>query len=91
MGYRLIDVNAKEYGYIIGNKVLKVKGPEGEGSKIAPLFEVLGITEALWLENMASRCDAGCNCGPSAPSYMSVTPAKVAEYIRKNFPQPKEQ
>ncbi len=84
MGYRLIDVNQKEYGYIIGNRVLKVKGPEGEGSKIAPLWEVLGITEALWLENLANRCDDGC--GASMPSYMTITPAKVADYIRKAFP-----
>jgi len=86
MGYRLIDVNGKEYGYIIGNEVLKVKGPEGEGSKVAPLHEVLGIAKELWLEQLAQRCDDR-HCHACLPEYMTVTPRKVAQWINNNFPK----
>lgn len=83
MAYRKLHVNGKEYGFVIGSDVVKVKGPPGEGSKIAKFEDVLKVPSATIQEVYRDRCE--CCHGHNIPSEFGITPSKIAAWVMENF------
>jgi len=85
MGYRKLMVDAIEYGYIVGKKFVKIKGPFG--SMVAPIHEVSGVDKFTYEAAQSDNYDyCGCDDIDGWPgAVVAITPDKVRRWIQHQY------